>query len=123
MDQLKRFIREIPDFPKPGVNFYDITTLLKNPTALRMTVDQFDSVECNEAFAAIALMWAREFQPDMTRFNPRGGAIAIGHPLGASGVRLMTTLLHDLEATGGRFGFQTMCEGGGQANATILELL
>jgi len=86
-----------------------------------MTVDQFDAVECNEAFAAIALMWAREFQPDMTRYNPRGGAIAIGHPLGASGVRLMTTLLNDLEVTGGRYGFQTMCEGGGQANATVIE--
>ncbi len=86
-----------------------------------MTIDDFDSVECNEAFAAIALMWAREFQPDLERYNPRGGAIAIGHPLGASGVRLMTTLLHDLEATGGRFGFQTMCEGGGQANATVIE--
>jgi acetyl-CoA acyltransferase len=78
-------------------------------------------VECNEAFAAIALMWAREFQPDMTRYNSRGGAIAIGHPLGASGVRLMTTLLNDLEDTGGRYGFQTMCEGGGQANATVIE--
>jgi acetyl-CoA acetyltransferase family protein len=86
-----------------------------------LTVDQFDSVECNEAFAAIALMWAREFQPDMTRYNSRGGAIAIGHPLGASGVRLMTTLLNDLEDTGGRYGFQTMCEGGGQANATVIE--
>jgi len=88
-----------------------------------MKIDEFDSFECNEAFAAIALMWAKEFQPDMTRFNPRGGAIAIGHPLGASGVRIMTTLLNDLEATGGRFGFQTMCEGGGQANATVIERL
>ena len=88
-----------------------------------MTIADFDSIECNEAFAAIALMWAREFEPDMTRLNPRGGAIAIGHPLGASGVRLMTTLLHDLEATGGRYGFQTMCEGGGQANATVIERL
>jgi acetyl-CoA acetyltransferase family protein len=86
-----------------------------------LTVDQFDSIECNEAFAAIALMWAREFQPDMERYNSRGGAIAIGHPLGASGVRIMTTLLNDLEATGGRYGFQTMCEGGGQANATVIE--
>jgi acetyl-CoA acyltransferase len=59
----------------------------------------------------------------MTRFNPRGGAIAIGHPLGASGVRLMTTMLNDLEATGGCLGFQTMCEGGGQANATVIERL
>jgi acetyl-CoA acyltransferase len=88
-----------------------------------MAITDFDSVECNEAFAAIALMWAREFQPEMERYNPRGGAIAIGHPLGASGVRLMTTLLHDLEAIGGRFGFQTMCEGGGQANATVIERL
>jgi len=88
-----------------------------------MEIDDFDSMECNEAFAAIALMWAREFLPDMERYNPRGGAIAIGHPLGASGVRIMTTLLHDLEATGGRFGFQTMCEGGGQANATVIERL
>jgi acetyl-CoA acyltransferase len=88
-----------------------------------MAIDDFDAIECNEAFAAIALMWAKEFEPDMERFNPRGGAIAIGHPLGASGVRLMTTLLHDLEATGGRFGFQTMCEGGGQANATVIDRL
>ena len=88
-----------------------------------MKIDEFDAIECNEAFAAIALMWAKEFEPDMARLNPRGGAIAIGHPLGASGVRLMTTLLHHLEATNGRYGFQTMCEGGGQANATVIERL
>jgi acetyl-CoA acyltransferase len=88
-----------------------------------MKVDEFDAIECNEAFAAIALMWAKEFAPDPERYNPRGGAIAIGHPLGASGVRLMTTLLNQLEDTGGRFGFQTMCEGGGQANATVIERL
>jgi len=88
-----------------------------------MKVDDFDAIECNEAFAAIALMWARAFAPDPDRFNPRGGAIAIGHPLGASGVRLMTTLLNQLQATGGRYGFQTMCEGGGQANATVIERL
>jgi acetyl-CoA acyltransferase len=88
-----------------------------------MKIDEFDAIECNEAFAAIALMWAREFEPDVARYNPRGGAIAIGHPLGASGIRLMTTLLHHLERTGGRFGFQTMCEGGGQANATVIERL
>jgi acetyl-CoA acyltransferase len=86
-----------------------------------MSIEDFDAIECNEAFAAIALMWAREFVPDDSRYNPRGGAIAIGHPLGASGVRLMTTLLNQLEATGGRYGFQTMCEGGGQANATVIE--
>ena len=88
-----------------------------------MTVDEFDAVECNEAFAAIALMWQKEFSYDMERFNPRGGAIAIGHPLGASGVRLMGTLLNHLEATGGRYGYQTMCEGGGQANGTVIERL
>jgi acetyl-CoA acyltransferase len=88
-----------------------------------MKIDDFDAIECNEAFAAIALMWAREFAPDPAKFNPRGGAIAIGHPLGASGVRIMTTLLNQLEATGGRYGFQTMCEGGGQANATVIERL
>jgi len=80
-------------------------------------------VECNEAFAAIALMWAREFLPDADRYNPRGGAIALGHPLGASGVRIMTTMLNHLDAVGGRYGLQTMCEGGGQANATAIERL
>jgi acetyl-CoA acyltransferase len=88
-----------------------------------MKVDEFDAVECNEAFAAIALMWRTAFDYDPARLNPRGGAIAIGHPLGASGVRLMGTLLNHLEATDGRFGFQTMCEGGGQANATVIERL
>jgi acetyl-CoA acyltransferase len=88
-----------------------------------MKIDDFDAVECNEAFAAIALMWQKEFDYPMERFNPRGGAIALGHPLGASGVALMTRLLRHLEDTKGVYGFQTMCEGGGQANATILELL
>jgi acetyl-CoA acyltransferase len=88
-----------------------------------MKIDEFDAIECNEAFAAIALMWAKEFRPDPAKYNPRGGAIALGHPLGASGVRLMTTMLNHLETTGGRFGFQTMCEGGGQANATVIERL
>jgi len=88
-----------------------------------MTPDDWDAVECNEAFAAIALMWQKEFGYPMERFNPRGGAIALGHPLGASGVALMTRLLRHLEATGGRYGFQTMCEGGGQANATVIERL
>jgi acetyl-CoA acetyltransferase family protein len=96
-----------------------------------MTISDFDAMECNEAFAAITLMWAREFLPEqagpgfrpeeLERLNPRGGAIAIGHPLGASGVRLMTTLLNQLESIEGRYGFQTMCEGGGQANATVIE--
>ncbi len=88
-----------------------------------MKVEQFDAIECNEAFAAIPLMWNRAFHADPERLNPNGGAIAIGHPLGASGVRLAATLLNQLEATGGRYGFQTMCEGGGQANATVIERL
>ncbi len=88
-----------------------------------LTTADFDAIECNEAFAAIALMWAREFRPDPDRYNPRGGAIAIGHPLGATGVRMTATLLNHLEATGGRLGLQTMCEGGGQANCTVIERL
>jgi acetyl-CoA acyltransferase len=88
-----------------------------------MKIDDFDAVECNEAFASIALMWQKEFGYPMDRLNPRGGAIALGHPLGASGVALMTRLLRHLEDTGGRYGFQTMCEGGGQANATVIERL
>jgi acetyl-CoA acetyltransferase family protein len=88
-----------------------------------LSIGDFDAVECNEAFAAIALMWAREFEPEPERYNPRGGAIAIGHPLGASGVRMTATLLNHLEATGGRLGLQTMCEGGGQANCTVIERL
>jgi acetyl-CoA acyltransferase len=88
-----------------------------------LSIEDFDAMECNEAFAAIPLMWAREFVPDPEKFNPRGGAIAIGHPLGASGVRITGTLLNQLESIGGRYGFQTMCEGGGQANATVIERL
>ena len=88
-----------------------------------MKPNDWDAVECNEAFAAIALMWQKEFGYPMEQFNPRGGAIALGHPLGASGVALMTRLLRHLEATGGRYGFQTMCEGGGQANGTVIERL
>jgi acetyl-CoA acyltransferase len=88
-----------------------------------MAIEDFDAIECNEAFASIVLRWAGEFKPDPERLNPRGGAIAIGHPLGASGVRMTATLLNHLEATGGRYGLQTMCEGGGQANCTVIERL
>jgi acetyl-CoA acyltransferase len=88
-----------------------------------MKVGDFDAIECNEAFAAIALMWARAFGPDPELLNPHGGAIAVGHPLGASGVRLAGSLLSRLEAVGGRYGFQTMCEGGGQSNAMVVERL
>jgi acetyl-CoA acyltransferase len=88
-----------------------------------MTIDQIDLVEINEAFASVVLAWEKEFHPDMDRVNVNGGAIALGHPLGASGARLMTTLLNELERSGGRFGLQTMCEGGGMANATLIERL
>jgi acetyl-CoA acyltransferase len=79
--------------------------------------------EINEAFASVVLAWEKEFHPDMATVNPNGGAIALGHPLGCSGARLMSTLLNELERTGGRYGLQTMCEGGGMANATIIERL
>ncbi|MET1050570.1 MAG: thiolase family protein [Acidimicrobiales bacterium] len=88
-----------------------------------LTMDDIDLVEINEAFASVVLAWEKELHPDMDKVNVNGGAIALGHPLGCSGARLMTTLLHELERTGGRFGLQTMCEGGGLANATIIERL
>ena len=88
-----------------------------------LSIDDIDAYEVNEAFAPVPLAWARELNADPERLNPRGGAIALGHPLGASGTKLMATLVNHLEATGGRFGLQTMCEGGGMANATIIERL
>jgi acetyl-CoA C-acetyltransferase len=88
-----------------------------------MTLDQIDLVEINEAFASVVIAWAKELAADPGRVNVNGGALALGHPLGATGARLMTTLLHELERTGKRYGLQTMCEGGGQANVTILERL
>ncbi|MFG2140036.1 acetyl-CoA C-acetyltransferase [Streptomyces sp. NPDC048650] len=88
-----------------------------------MAIGDIDLVEINEAFAPVVLAWLKETGADPDRVNVNGGAIALGHPLGATGVRLMTTLLHELERTGGRFGLQTMCEGGGQANVTIIERL
>jgi len=88
-----------------------------------LTMDDIDTVEINEAFASVVLAWAKELHPDMAKVNPNGGAIALGHPLGATGARLMTTMLNHLEQTGGRYGLQTMCEGGGQANVTIIERL
>jgi acetyl-CoA C-acetyltransferase len=94
--------------------------------ALKLTglsLDQIDLVEINEAFASVVLAWRRETGADLDRVNVCGGAIALGHPLGATGARLLTTLLHSLERTGGRYGLLTMCEGGGQANVTIIERL
>jgi acetyl-CoA acetyltransferase family protein len=89
----------------------------------KLKLDDIDVVEINEAFASVVLAWEREYRPDMAKVNVNGGAIAIGHPTGCSGARLMATLLNELERTGGRYGLQTMCEGGGQANATIIERL
>jgi acetyl-CoA C-acetyltransferase len=88
-----------------------------------MKLSDFDLVEINEAFASVVLAWQKETRADLAKVNVNGGAIALGHPLGATGARLMTTLLHELERTNGRYGLQTMCEGGGQANVTIIERL
>jgi acetyl-CoA C-acetyltransferase len=88
-----------------------------------MSMDDIDLVEINEAFASVVLAWEKDLGVDHAKVNVNGGAIALGHPLGATGARLMTTLLHELERTGGRYGLQTMCEGGGQANVTIIERL
>jgi acetyl-CoA C-acetyltransferase len=88
-----------------------------------MALDDIDFVEINEAFASVVLAWQKETGADLAKVNVNGGAIALGHPLGATGARLMTTLLNELERTGGRYGLQTMCEGGGQANVTIIERL
>jgi acetyl-CoA acyltransferase len=89
----------------------------------KLTIDDIDLVEINEAFAPVVLAWAKDHHADMEKVNVNGGAIALGHPLGASGTKLMATLLCELERTGGRYGLQTMCEGGGMANATIIERL
>lgn len=88
-----------------------------------LSLDEIDAYEVNEAFASVPLAWARELGADPAKLNPRGGAISLGHALGSSGTRLLVTLLNHLEATGGRYGLQTMCEAGGMANATIIERL
>ncbi|MEI8239395.1 MAG: thiolase family protein [Actinomycetota bacterium] len=100
-----------------------IPATLKALAKAGLTMDDIDLVEINEAFASVVLAWVKELHPVMDKVNVNGGAIALGHPLGASGARLMTTLLYELERTGGRYGLQTMCEGGGMANATIIERL
>jgi acetyl-CoA C-acetyltransferase len=88
-----------------------------------MTLNDIDLVEINEAFASVVLAWAKDTGADLGKVNVNGGAIALGHPIGATGTKLMATLLNELERTGGRYGLQTMCEGGGQANVTIIERL
>lgn len=107
----------------------DPVTMLKGPIPVTekimsrtdLTLDDIDLFEVNEAFASVVLAWQKETGVDLDKVNVNGGAIALGHPLGCSGAKLMTTLLNELERTGGRYGFQTMCEGGGLANATIIE--
>ena len=86
-----------------------------------LSLEDIDRVEINEAFASVVLAWQRELHADLSKVNVNGGAVALGHPLGASGARLMTTLVHELQRSGGRYGLQTMCEGGGMANATLIE--
>jgi acetyl-CoA acyltransferase len=97
------------------------TTKVLEKAGLKMS--DVDVTEINEAFASVVLAWEKEHHPDMSKVNPNGGAIALGHPLGCSGAKLMATLVNELERTGGRWGLQTMCEGGGMANATIIERL
>jgi len=123
---------------KPRARFHafavagtDPVTMLKGPIPVTkkilekagMTIDDIDLFEVNEAFASVVLAWQKETGADMSKVNVNGGAIALGHPLGSSGTKLMATLLNELERTGGRYGMQVMCEGGGMANATIIERL
>ena len=89
----------------------------------KLKIEDMDAIEINEAFASVVLAWEKEHNPDMSKVNPNGGAIALGHPLGCSGAKLMATLVNELERVGGRYGLETMCEGGGMANATIIERL
>ncbi len=121
---------------KPRARFHsfalagtDPVTMLKGPIPATkkilektgLSIDDIDLFEVNEAFASVVLAWAKETGADMSKVNVNGGAIALGHPLGCSGTKLMATLLNELERTGGRYGLQVMCEGGGMANATIIE--
>ncbi|NQY57519.1 MAG: thiolase family protein [Ilumatobacteraceae bacterium] len=123
---------------KPRAKFHsfalagtDPVTMLKGPIPATkkilektgLSIDDIDVFEINEAFASVVLAWQKETGADMSKVNVNGGAIALGHPLGASGTKLMSTLLNELERTGGRYGMQVMCEGGGMANATIIERL
>ena len=123
---------------KPRARFHvfavtgaDPVTMLKGPIPATkkilektgLTIDDIDLFEVNEAFASVVLVWQKETGADMSKVNVNGGVIALGHPLGSSGTKLMATLLNELERTGGRFGLQVMCEGGGMANATIVERL
>jgi len=109
----------------------DPVTMLKGPIPASrkvlkqagLTVDEIDVFEVNEAFASVVLAWEKELQPDPARVNPNGGAIALGHPTGSTGARLITTALHELQRTGGRYGLIAMCCGGGLGTGTIIERL
>ncbi|MGQ0464997.1 MAG: thiolase family protein [Sporichthyaceae bacterium] len=122
----------------PRARFHSFSVVGSNPTLMLdgvipasekalakvgLSIGDVDAYEVNEAFAPVPLLWQAHFDADPAKLNPRGGAIALGHPLGASGTRLLTTLVNQLESTGGRYGLQTMCEGAGMANATIVERL
>jgi acetyl-CoA acyltransferase len=112
--------------PGGGLSHVHPATLLATALVLKrggLSVDDIDAFEVNEAFASVPLAWQAGLGADPARLNPRGGAIALGHPLGASGTRILATLVNYLESAGGRYGLQTMCEGGGMANATIVERL
>ena len=98
-------------------------TLSPGKTGAGLTVTDIDLFEVNEAFATVIAAWLRETGAEWAKTNVNGGAIALGHPLGATGAKLMTTLLHEMERRGARYGLQTMCEGGGMANGTIIELI
>jgi acetyl-CoA acetyltransferase len=89
----------------------------------QLELEDIDRIEINEAFASVVLAWRKETGADLSRVNVNGGAVALGHPLGASGARLMATLVHEMDRSRSRYGLQTMCEGGGMANATIIERL
>jgi acetyl-CoA C-acetyltransferase len=121
---------------KPRARIHHISVLAEDPVLVLnapipatrralaragMRMQDIDVIEINEAFAPVPIAWTRELDADPARVNPNGGAIALGHPLGATGARLMVSMLHELERTGGRYGLQTMCEAGGQANVTIIE--
>jgi acetyl-CoA C-acetyltransferase len=99
----------------------DVTHKLFDRTGL--SISDIDVVEINEAFASVVLAWAKEINPDMSKVNPNGGAVALGHPLGGTGAILLTKALHELERTGGRYGLVTMCCGGGLGTGTIIERL
>jgi acetyl-CoA C-acetyltransferase len=113
---------QLANFPAQSIKKHDRSILFgAGQERAKLSIDDIDVFEVNEAFAPVPLAWSRETKAALEKTNPNGGAIALGHPLGATGAILMTKLVHELERTGARFGLQTMCEGGGLANATVVE--